>query len=80
MQPKYWVEAAKSIANDISDGSDGVVIAHGTDTLHYTAAALSFMLKTPVPIVITGAQRSSERMDYNLCTKKGAGIFCNKNF
>ena len=61
MQPKYWVEAAKSIANDISDGSDGVVIAHGTDTLHYTAAALSFMLKTPVPIVITGAQRSSDR-------------------
>ncbi len=45
MQPKYWVEAAESIANDISDGSDGIVIAHGTDTLHYTAAALSFMLK-----------------------------------
>lgn len=61
MQPKYWVEAAESIANDISDGSDGIVIAHGTDTLHYTAAALSFMLKTPVPIVITGAQRSSDR-------------------
>ena len=34
MQPKYWVEAAESIANDISDGSDGIVIAHGTDTLH----------------------------------------------
>ena len=61
MQPKDWVEAAESIANDISDGSDGIVIAHGTDTLHYTAAALSFMLKTPVPIVITGAQRSSDR-------------------
>ena len=44
MKPKYWVEAAESIANDISDGSNGVVIAHGTDTLHYTSAALSFMI------------------------------------
>lgn len=61
MKPKYWVEAAESIANDVSDGSDGVVIAHGTDTLHYTAAALSFMLETPVPIIVTGAQRSSDR-------------------
>lgn len=61
MQPKYWVEAANTIANDISDGSEGVVVAHGTDTLHYTAAALSFMIKTPVPIIITGAQRSSDR-------------------
>ncbi|MCC7554435.1 MAG: Glu-tRNA(Gln) amidotransferase subunit GatD [Methanobacteriaceae archaeon] len=61
MKPEYWVEASKSIADDISSGSDGVVVAHGTDTLHYTSAALSFMLETPVPIVITGAQRSSDR-------------------
>ena len=61
MKPEYWVKAAKEIANDISEGADGVVIAHGTDTMHYTSAALSFMLKTPVPIVITGAQRSSDR-------------------
>ncbi|MCF0226203.1 MAG: Glu-tRNA(Gln) amidotransferase subunit GatD [Methanobrevibacter sp.] len=61
MKPKYWVEAAESIANDISDGSNGVVIAHGTDTLHYTSAALSFMIESPVPIIITGAQRSSDR-------------------
>lgn len=61
MKPKYWVEAANSIANDISDGADGVVVAHGTDTMHYTSAALSFILETPVPIVVTGAQRSSDR-------------------
>ncbi|MBQ6511976.1 Glu-tRNA(Gln) amidotransferase subunit GatD [Methanobrevibacter sp.] len=61
MKPEYWVKAAEEIANDISGGADGVVIAHGTDTMHYTAAALSFMVKTPVPIVITGAQRSSDR-------------------
>ena len=61
MKPEDWVKAAEEIANDISGGADGVVIAHGTDTMHYTAAALSFMVKTPVPIVITGAQRSSDR-------------------
>lgn len=61
MKPEYWVKAAEEIANDISNGADGVVIAHGTDTMHYTAAALSFMIKTPVPIIITGAQRSSDR-------------------
>ncbi len=53
MKPEYWVKAAEEVANDISNGSDGVVIAHGTDTMHYTSAALSFMLKT--------AQRSSDR-------------------
>ena len=61
MKPEYWVRATEEIANDISNGADGVVIAHGTDTMHYTSAALSFMLKTPVPIIITGAQRSSDR-------------------
>ena len=61
MKPEYWVRAAEEIANDISNGADGVVIAHGTDTMHYTSAALSFMLKTPVPVIITGAQRSSDR-------------------
>ena len=61
MKQKYWVKAAREIANDISDGADGVVIAHGTDTMHYTSSALSFMLKTPVPIIVTGAQRSSDR-------------------
>ena len=61
MKPEYWVKAAESIADDINAGADGIVIAHGTDTMHYTSAALSFMLKTPVPIVVTGAQRSSDR-------------------
>lgn len=61
MEPEYWVKAAESVADDINNGADGIVIAHGTDTMHYTSAALSFMIKTPVPIVITGAQRSSDR-------------------
>lgn len=61
MKPEYWVKTARSVADEINNGADGVVVAHGTDTMHYTSAALSFMLKTPVPIVVTGAQRSSDR-------------------
>jgi len=61
IKPEYWVKIANSIFDDINSGADGVVLAHGTDTMHYTAAALSFILKTPVPIVITGAQKSSDR-------------------
>ena len=34
---------------------------HGTDTMQFTAAAISFMIRTPVPIIFTGSQRSSDR-------------------
>ena len=61
MKPDYWVKTARSVADEINNGADGVVVAHGTDTMHYTSAALCFMLDTPVPIVVTGAQRSSDR-------------------
>jgi len=61
MTPKYWVKAAHSIAQEINQGADGVVLTHGTDTMHYTSAALSFILNTPVPVILTGAQRSSDR-------------------
>jgi len=53
---------AKEVEKEINDGADGVIITHGTDTLHYTAAALSFMLqRVPVPVILVGAQRSSDR-------------------
>ena len=61
MKPEFWVQSARAVADEITAGADGVVVAHGTDTMHYTAAALSFILETPVPIIITGAQRSSDR-------------------
>ncbi len=61
MKPEYWIKSARSIADEINDGAYGVVVAHGTDTMHYTSAALSFILDTPVPIILTGAQRSSDR-------------------
>ncbi|HMK54291.1 MAG TPA: Glu-tRNA(Gln) amidotransferase subunit GatD [Methanobacteriaceae archaeon] len=61
MKPDYWIQAARSIADEINNGAHGVVVAHGTDTMHYTSAALSFILQTPVPVILTGAQRSSDR-------------------
>lgn len=61
MKPEYWIKTARSIVDEVNNGADGVIVAHGTDTMHYTSAALSFMLNTPVPIILTGAQRSSDR-------------------
>lgn len=59
----HWKILAKKCEKLLNDKSiDGIIITHGTDTLHYTAAALSFMLKNiNKPIVITYAQRSSDR-------------------
>ena len=53
---------ADAVKKEIDAGSRGVIIGHGTDTLGYTAAALSFILENvPVPVLIVGSQRSSDR-------------------
>ncbi len=62
MGPAEYLVLAERIGESIEDGIDGVVIGHGTDTMHHTAAALSFMVRdTPVPVVMVGSQRSSDR-------------------
>ncbi|NYT02906.1 MAG: Glu-tRNA(Gln) amidotransferase subunit GatD [Methanosarcinales archaeon] len=61
MRAEYWIELARAVAAEIRSGSQGVIVTHGTDTMTYTAAALSFMIRTPVPIVMVGSQRSSDR-------------------
>jgi glutamyl-tRNA(Gln) amidotransferase subunit D len=62
MGPDQWIGAAEAIAKEIETGVTGIVVGHGTDTMHHTAAALSFMLQdSPVPIVMVGSQRSSDR-------------------
>lgn len=62
MGPDQYKQLAISIGKEIENGVDGIVIGHGTDTLHHTAAALSFMIQNPpVPIVLVGSQRSSDR-------------------
>jgi glutamyl-tRNA(Gln) amidotransferase subunit D len=58
----HWSGIAQRTAEYVERGVDGVVICHGTDTMGYTAAALSFALQDlPVPVVLVGAQRSSDR-------------------
>ena len=54
--PEDWGLIANSIKTEINAGADGIVVAHGTDSLPYTAAAVSFMLsEIPIPIVFTGS-------------------------
>jgi len=62
MGPDQWIGTAKRIGEEIRQGVDGIVIGHGTDTMHHTSAILSFMVQqSPVPIVMVGSQRSSDR-------------------
>ncbi|WP_135853804.1 Glu-tRNA(Gln) amidotransferase subunit GatD [Halorussus salinus] len=61
MTPEVWVDLAEAVREEIAEGADGVVVMHGTDTMQFTASALSFMLDTPVPVVFTGSQRSADR-------------------
>jgi glutamyl-tRNA(Gln) amidotransferase subunit D len=66
---KDWTQLAQTVASHIAEGADGVVIPHGTDTMAYTAAALSFALQNlPVPVLLVGAQRSSDRPSSDAAT------------
>jgi len=61
MTPSIWQELARAVFEEIQGGASGVIVTHGTDTMAYSAAALSFMLDTPVPVVFVGSQRSADR-------------------
>jgi len=62
MSLKEWMILAKEIEKELNNGADGVVVTQGTDTLHFTSSALSFLLKElPKPVVLTAAQRSIDR-------------------
>jgi glutamyl-tRNA(Gln) amidotransferase subunit D len=62
MSAEHWQAIAKAVEKELNNGADGVVITHGTDTMGYTAAALSFMLtEMNGSVVITGSQRSTDR-------------------
>jgi glutamyl-tRNA(Gln) amidotransferase subunit D len=66
---QHWSELAKIVSKRIEQGIDGIVIAHGTDTMAYTSAALSFALQNlPVPVLLVGAQRSSDRPSSDAAT------------
>ncbi|MDI9576605.1 MAG: Glu-tRNA(Gln) amidotransferase subunit GatD [Thermoproteota archaeon] len=67
--PQHWTELTQVIAKRIEQGVEGLVIAHGTDTMAYTSAALSFSLQNlPVPVILVGAQRSSDRPSSDAAT------------
>ena len=56
MQPKYWTQIAEIIENNY-EAFDGFVVLHGSDTMSYTASALSFMLEhLAKPVIFTGSQ------------------------
>lgn len=60
--PEHWIKLATQIGEEIKAGVDGIVIGHGTDVMHYSSAVLSFMVQnSPIPIVMVGSQRSSDR-------------------
>jgi len=62
LEPRHWEHIAEKTSEFIEKGYDGVILTHGTDTMHYTAAALSFALRDlPVPVILVGSQRSSDR-------------------
>ena len=81
MGPEQYKKLAVVIGQEIEKGVEGIVIGHGTDTLHHTAAALTFMVQNPpVPIVLVGSQRSSDRPSsdaalnlMHACTTAGHG-------
>lgn len=61
--PEHWVKLAQTLREEY-DKYDGFVICHGTDTMAYTASALSYMVRSsPKPIVLTGAQKPIDKED-----------------
>jgi glutamyl-tRNA(Gln) amidotransferase subunit D len=66
---EHWSGMARKVAEKIRGGADGVVITHGTDTMGYSSAALSFALRNlPVPVIFVGSQRSSDRPSSDAAT------------
>ncbi|MDH7593326.1 MAG: Glu-tRNA(Gln) amidotransferase subunit GatD [Methanomicrobiales archaeon] len=61
MNIAIWQRLAHAIHDEIERGVRGVIVMHGTDTMAFTASAISFMVPAPVPIVFVGAQRSADR-------------------
>lgn len=77
MKIEHWQNLAQEVAKELNKGSQGVIVPHGTDTMGYTSAALSFMLNNLTgPVIFVGAQRSSDRpsTDANLNLLSAASL------
>ncbi|MCD6371913.1 MAG: Glu-tRNA(Gln) amidotransferase subunit GatD, partial [Candidatus Aenigmarchaeota archaeon] len=67
MGKEEWIKLAKIVGKELNKKEiEGVIITHGTDTMHFTSAALSFMLQNlNKPVILTGAQRSPDRGSFD---------------
>ena len=66
MTPELMLDLSKKVTGYIqSDEIDGIIITHGTDTLEETAYLLDLTIKTPKPIVIIGAMKTSSESDWD---------------
>jgi glutamyl-tRNA(Gln) amidotransferase subunit D len=62
IMPDHWLKIAEKLKEHSTSDYSGIIIAHGTDTMHYTSSFLSFALAGfPIPIALVGSQRSSDR-------------------
>ena len=62
IMPEHWLKIAETVNEYLNSDYAGIIIAHGTDTMHYTSSYLSFSLAGfPIPIALVGSQRSSDR-------------------
>lgn len=68
MEPEHWQEIAKEISR-VKDDYDGIIVGHGTDTMSFTGAALSLMLRgIDTGVILVGSQRSSDRPSSDAAT------------
>lgn len=82
--PEHWIKTAQKLDSYANSDYVGIIVAHGTDTMQYTAAFLSFALAGfPKPIVLVGSQRSSDRPSsdaaQNLIAAARFVAGCNRN-
>ena len=62
IMPEHWLKIAQTVNGYLNSDYSGIIIAHGTDTMHYTSSYLSFSLAGfPIPVALVGSQRSSDR-------------------
>ncbi len=77
MRTSNYKKLAKAIKKHAESGADGIIIGHGTDTLAYTAAALSFIFESiNIPVLLVGSQRSSDRGS----TDSASNLICAAHF
>jgi glutamyl-tRNA(Gln) amidotransferase subunit D len=73
---KHWEGMAQKAYEKITAGADGIIFTHGTDTMSYSSAAMSFALQElPVPVIFVGSQRSSDRPSSDNATNLMGGVY-----